>query len=343
VGSANYTYAEATRTQQSPDWIAAHMHALAYFGGVPALLIPDQLKSGVTRPCRYEPELQRTYAEMATHYGTAILPARPGKSRDKAKVEAGVLVAERWILARLRNQTFFSLEELNARIREFLDDLNHRTMRLYKASRRELFEKLDRPVLKPLPPEPFVYGEWRTARVNLDYHVAVDHHFYSVPFQLVHEELDVRLSAHTVGIYRRGVRVTSHVRSFVRGRHTTKPEHMPKAHREHAEWTPSRMIRWAATVGPETARLVEAILADRPHPEQGYCSCLGILRLGRRYGPERLDAACARALAAGSRSYRHVESILKNGLDRTPFPGPRQEPARGPVEHENIRGSSYYD
>ncbi len=343
LGASNYTYAEATRTQSGPDWIASHMRALRFFGGVPGALVCDQLKSGVVVPCRYEPGVQRTYEEFAEHCGTAILPARPGKPRDKAKVESAVLVAERWILARLRNETFFSLEALNARICELQGDLNNRVMRDYKATRRELFEKIDRPALRPLPSEPFVYGEWKTAKVNLDYHIAVDHHFYSVPYRLVHEKVDVRVSARTVEVYHRGQRVASHRRSFVGGRHTTDPAHMPKAHQKHLEWTPSRMIRWAGKVGPEAARLVETILSERPHPEQGYRSCLGILRLERRYGAERLEAACARALLAGARSYRHVDSILKHGLDRVPFVGGVTTKAKPPVEHENIRGRRYYE
>jgi transposase len=344
LGSSNYTYAEATRTQKSQDWIASHVRAFEFFGGVATLLIPDQLKSGVTRPCRYEPGVQRTYEEMASHYGTVVLPARQGKARDKAKVESGVLVAERWILARLRNETFFSLDELNARIRELLHELNKRPMRVYKASRRELFEKLERSALKPLPSRAFVHGEWKLARVNIDYHVEVDGHYYSVPYQLVHETVETRATVQTIEVFHRGARVASHRRSDVRGRHTTNPEHMPSSHRAHAEWTPSRLIRWAENeVGPETARLVEVILADRPHPEQGYRSCLGIMRLAKRYTPERLEAACTRALAVGARSYRHVESILKHGLDRLPWPQLQPEPAPPPVEHENIRGRSYFD
>ena len=343
LGASNYTYAEATRSQQGPDWIASHARVLESLGGVPGAVVPDQLKAGVTIPCRYEPGVQRTYEEMAAHYGTVILPARPASPRDKAKVESGVLVAERWILARLRNETFFSLAELNTRIRELLVELNGRTMRVYRASRRELFERLDRPALRPLPSERFVYGEWKYARVNVDYHVALDGHYYSVPHALVHEQVEVRSTQTTVEIFHRNQRVTSHARSHERGRHTTKPEHMPKAHQKHLEWTPSRLIRWGNTIGPETAGLVEAILHDRPHPEQGYRSCLGILRLARRYGAERLEAACGRALAVGARSYRHVDSILKHGLDRQPPLVPAATPPRAPLIHENVRGRDYYD
>jgi len=344
LGASNYTYAEATATQQVPDWIGSHTRAVEYWGGVTAIVVPDQLKSGVTRACRYEPEVQRTYGEWAQHYDCVIIPARPKKPRDKAKVEVAVLVVERWILARLRHQTFFSLLELNARIAELLEDLNARRMRRYGASRRELFERLDRPALKPLPATRFVYAEWKKVKVNIDYHVEVDHHYYSVPFQLLHEVLEARVSGTTVEVFRKGERVAAHARSLERGRHTTRPEHMPKAHQQHQEWTPSRLIQWGQSMGPRTAELVAAILADRPHPEQGYRSCLGILRLARHYGAERLEAACARALAARARSYRHVETILKNGLDRLPPKTRAPTAVATPITPApaHIRGAAYY-
>lgn len=340
LGASNYTYVEATATQQGHDFIASHVRAFAFLGGVTAALVPDQLRTGVTKPCRYEPGIQRTYEELAAHYGTAVVPARPAHPRDKAKVETGVLVAQRWILARLRNQRFFSLDELNERIWQLLDELNERPMRVYRASRRELFERLDRPALRSLPAERFVYGEWKVARVNIDYHIDVEGHYYSTPHTLVHEKVEARVTASTVEVFHRGQRVTSHRRSYERGRHTTQPEHMPKAHQKHLEWTPSRITHWAGTIGPSTQQLVAAILRERAHPEQGYRSCLGILRLGKRYGQERLEAACARALVAGARSYRHVESILKHGLDRV-----AADPATDskPIDHENVRGRDYYN
>jgi transposase len=340
LGASNYTYAEATRTQRGPDFIASHVRAFAFLGGVPVAIVPDQLKSGVTTPCRYEPGVQRTYEDMARHYGTTVLPARPAKPRDKAKVEVGVQIAQRWILACLRNQTFFSIDAINERIAELLDKLNGRTMRVYGASRRQLFERIDRPALQPLPAARFVYGDWGTARVNIDYHVEVDHHYYSVPHGLVHEKLDTRLTATTVEVFHNNLRVAVHARSFVRGKHTTVNEHMPDLHQKHLEWSPSRIVHWASTIGPNTRHLVEAIMADRPHPEHGYRSCLGILRLGKRYGDARLEAACARALTVGARSYRHVDSILKNGLDRVID---EAEPSsHAPVDHENLRGRTYY-
>ncbi|MGV3517687.1 IS21 family transposase [Luteitalea sp.] len=341
LGASNYTFAEATATQQSADWIASHTRAAAYFGGVPAVWIPDQLRTGVTTPCRYEPGVQRTYADWAAHYGTLVIPARPATPRDKAKVEVAVQVAERWILARLRHETFFSLHALNARIQELLTALNARPMKSYGGvSRRDLFERYDRPALQPLPAEPFVYGDWLRARVNIDYHVEVDHHYYSVPHGLIHAVLDVRLTAQAVEIFQGGTRVWLHARSWQRGRHTTVPAHMPHAHRAHLEWTPSRLRRWGGTIGPATEALIQLILESRPHPEQGYRSCLGLLRLTKRYGPARLEAACARARAAGAISYRHVDAILKHGLDRQPQAAPT--PARLPLHHDNVRGPAYY-
>ena len=344
LGASNFTFAEATRTQRSPDFIGSHVRALEFIGGVPRAIVPDQLKSGVTTACRYEPGIQRTYEQMALHYGTTVLPARPASPRDKAKVEVAVQIAQRWILARLRNETFFSLQALNQRIAELLDDLNERVMRIYGTSRRALFERLDQPALLPLPTESFVYADWKHCRVNIDYHVEVDHHYYSVPHALVHQQLEACFSALTVELLHKGQRVASHPRSYERGRHTTTPEHMPKAHQKHLEWSPSRIVNWAHTIGPHTADLVTAILQERKHPEQGYRSCLGILRLGKQYGEPRLEAACARALAVSARSYRHVESILKTGLDKLPLPQPSPEPCPpAPIPpHDNVRGPKYY-
>jgi transposase len=302
LGASSYTYAEATLSQRAPDFIGSHQRAFAYFGGVPSAVVPDQLRTGISAPCLYEPGVQRTYGEMAQHYGTVVVPARPAHPRDKAKVEVGVQVAQRWILARLRNETIYSLTALNERIWALLEDLNGREMKRYGESRRQLFERIDRPALRPLPTEAFIYGEWKAARVNIDYHVEIEHHYYSVPHALVHEKVEVRVGAATVEIFHRGLRVTSHARSFARARHTTVPAHMPRAHQAHLEWSPTRLIRWAATVGKQTEVLVTSILNERPHPEQGYRSCLGILRLGKRFGPERLEAACARAVAVEARS-----------------------------------------
>jgi len=343
LGASNYTYAEASLTQRVSDFLASHTRALEYFGAVPTLVVPDQLRTGVSDPCRYEPGVQRSYAEWARHYGTVVLPARPAKPRDKAKVEVGVQVVERWILARLRHETFFTLTALNERIAELLEDLNARPMKGYGGqSRRMLFDRFDRPALHPLPADRYVYAEWSKATVNIDYHVDVDHHLYSVPHPLVHSVVEVCLTAATVEIYHRGQRVWLHVRSAHHGGYTTIPEHMPKAHRAHLEWTPTRLIRWAETLGPSVGGLARAILESRPHPEQGYRSCLGLMRLAKRHGPERLDAACARALAAGARSYKHVDSILKHGLDRVPLDPPAAAATRSAGAHANVRGPAYY-
>lgn len=342
LGASNYTFVQVSPSQQGPDFIASHVAAFQFLGGVPRVVVPDQLRSAVSGPCRYEPSLQRTYEEMARHYGTVVAPARPARPRDKAKVEVGVQVAERWILARLRNLRLFSLRELSEYVDQLLEDLNGRTMRQYRASRQELFERLDRPALQPLPAVPFVYAQWKQVRVNIDYHVEFEGHYYSVPHPLLGAQLELRATSTTVEVYDRGQRVASHLRSQARGQHSTLTEHMPKAHQQHLKWTPSRLIQWAADMGPHTQRLVESILTERPHPEQGYRSCLGILRLAKRYSNTRLEAACARALLGGARSYRHVESILKNGLDASPLASPDPEPATAGPSHPNIRGRSYY-
>jgi transposase len=343
MGASNYTYAEVTATQRVPDFVASHVRAFEFFEGVTAALVPDQLKSGVTVASWYEPGIQRTYEDLAEHYGTTVIPARPKRPRDKAIVEVGVQVAQRWILARLRKHTFFSLAEMNARIAELRDELNARKMRRYGVSRRELFDRVDRPALLPLPADRYVTAIWSTAKVESDYHVEVDFHAYSVPHRHVGARVEARATATTVEILRNGERIAAHVRSYERGKHTTLAEHLPVAHRKHLEWTPERIGAWAAEVGSSTAALTTAILNERPHPEQGYRSCLGILRLCKRYGAERLERACARALVGGARSYRHVESILRAGLDRLDHPGVPTEPAPTPIAHENVRGGAYYN
>lgn len=340
LGASNFTHAEAFPSQELEHWISGHVHAFEAWGGVTRIVVPDNPRTGVSKAHRYEPILNATYAEMAAHYGVAVIPARPYKPRDKAKAEAGVQVVQRWILARLRTRTFFSLAELNAAITELLTWLNQRPFKRLEGSRAKLFEELDRPALRPLPATRYQFATWKTATVNLDYHIEVDHHYYSVPYQLARDAVDVRISATTVEIFRRGRRVASHLRSSARGRHTTASEHMPESHRRHLEWTPGRIVRWAEGTGPQTAALVTAVMESRPHPEQGYRSCLGIMRLGKRYGDERLEAACTRALAASALSYRSVESILRTGLDRQPLPAPSTVIA--PRAHEFVRGPDYY-
>ena len=340
LGASNYTYAEATWTQALPDWIASHVRAFQFMGGSTELLIPDNLRSAVSRANRYEPDTNPTYHDLACHYGVAVLPARVKKPRDKAKAEVGVQVVERWILAALRHRTFFSLAELNAAIAKLLERLNNRPFRKLPGSRRELFEQLDRPALRPLPAERYVFAEWKKARVNIDYHVEVAHHYYSVPHALIRRQLDVRLTATTVECFHRGQRVASHARSPLRGRHTTADEHMPEKHRKMGQWSPQRFIRWATTIGPDTAALIDNVLRSRRHPQQAFRSCLGILRLASGYGEQRLEAAAGRALVLGANSYRSVESILKHHLDERPS---EQIELGLAIEHTNLRGPSYYN
>jgi transposase len=340
LGASSYTYAEATPTQKLHDWVGAHTRMLEYFGGCTQLWVPDQLKSAITQPCRYEPGVNRSYQDLAAHYGAVVVPARPGKARDKAKVESMVLVAQRWILARLRHRTFFELAELNAAICDLLERLNGRPMQKLRVSRRELWEQLDRPALKPLPVTRYDLAQWKPCRVNIDYHVEVDHHPYSVPYQLVHESVEVRFTASVVEVYYKGRRVASHARRYDR-QPSTLAEHMPSSHRAHAEWTPSRLIHWAEKTGPATGRLVAGILESRPHPEQGYRACLGLMRLGRHYGSERLEAASARAERLRSYSYRTVKNILASAQDHLPFEDEPSAPDPTPL-HANIRGADYY-
>jgi transposase len=339
LGASSMSYAEATWTQSLPDWIASHCRAFAYLGGVPAQVVPDNLKSGVIKACLYDPEINRTYADMAAHYGTAIVPARPRKPRDKAKVEVAVQVVERWILARLRNRRFFSLAELNQAMAELLEDLNGRVTRHLGASRRQLFEDLDRPALRPLPVALYEYAEWKQRKAGLDYHVEVAKHYYSVPHALAQEKLWARITDRTVEVFHKGKRVAAHLRASGNRRHTTTPEHMPSSHRRHAGWTHERITNQASATGPNTAALIGVILKSRPHPEQGFRSCIGILRLAKTHGADRLEAACERALEIGAYSYSSLNSILNNNLDRRK---PRQATDGPAIDHPNIRGSGYF-
>jgi transposase len=342
LGASNYTFAQATLSLDLPSWIKLHVHAFEFFGGVAEILVPDNVKTGVTHPCRYEPDLNPTYQDMARHYGTCVIPARAGKPKDKAKVETAVLCAERWILAALRNHKFFSLAELNKAIAEKLVEFNGRKFNKLDTTRKALFETLDRPALKPLPLRPFEYAEWKKAKVNIDYHIEVDRHLYSVPFQLVKQHVDVRITPDTIEVLFKNRRVASHRRSYRQGAFTTMTDHMPKSHQRYLKWTPSRMIRWAGKNGPNTQSLITRVLESRPHPEQGFRSALGIMRLAKRYGPERLEVACGRALVIRGYSYKNVESILKHGLDQQALPADESGKKARPVVHPNIRGKQYY-
>jgi transposase len=340
LGASNYTYAEATWTQGLSDWIGAHTRAFAFVGGVPAMVVSDNLRSGITKACFYEPQVNRTYAEMATHYGTAIIPARPYRARDKAKVEVAVQIATRFIIAKLRNRQFFALSALNGAVAELVEQINTRVSRHLGASRRALFEELERSALKPLPAEPYVFAEWKQCRVGLDYHVEIDKHYYSVPHQLLREKVWARITARTIEVFHRGKRVAAHVRSSSNRKHTTVREHMPSSHQRYADWTPERLRRQAGAIGRHTAALVEIILRERAHPEQGFRACVGIVRLAKSYGRERLEAACGRAIEIGARSYSSVNSILKNDIDRRRPVMPADGPA---IAHDNIRGPTYFN
>jgi transposase len=341
MGASSFSYVEATWTQTLGDWIGAHTRALAAIGGAPRLIVPDNAKVAVIKACMYEPQVNRTYAEMAAHYGTAVLPTRPRRPRDKAKVEACVLIVERWLIGRLRDRRFYSLAELNTAIGELLRRLNEeRPIRRLGMTRRQLLEELDRPVLKPLPTEPYVFAEWRVRRVGIDYHVDVEGHFYSVPYRFARSEVEVRLTSRTVEIFVKGERIAVHMRSSGNGKHTTAADHMPSSHRRYADWTIGRIRRDAALIGSATAALCDLILEQRPHPEQGFRSCLGILRLARPFGITRLEAAATRAIEIGALTYGSVRSILDHKLDRH---AAQQRAADGAsILHPNIRGSRYY-
>jgi transposase len=340
LGASSYTFAYAAPNQTLPHWIECHVRAFEFFSGTPKLVVPDNARTAVDRSCRYEPDVNRSYQEMASHYGVAVLPTRPYKPRDKAKVENAVLVAERWIIAALRHCKFFNLAELNEAIAELLERLNRRPFRKRSGSRASLFAEIDRPALQPLPIQRYEFAQWKTVRANIDYHVEIDRHLYSVPYQLTGQQLEARFTATTVEIFHRGVRVASHVRSYTPYRASTITEHRPKSHQAHLEWTPSRLIHWAEGVGPATAKVVTVILENKPHPEMGYRACLGILRLAKTYSPQRLEAASQRALLLEACSYNSLKSILSRSLDRQATL--ESSPDKPGPKHRNIRGGEYY-
>lgn len=339
LGASNYSFVEATWSQGLADWLGSHVRCLEFLGGVPELLVPDNLKSAVKSPSRYEPDLNPSYAELAAHYGVTVLPARVRKPRDKAKVEAGVLLAQRWILARLRHRRFFGLDEVNRAIRPLLVELNRRPFKRLPGSRQNAFETVDRPALKPLPPTRYEFAEWKRATVGIDYHVELERHYYSVPYHYARQPVDVRSTAATVEIFHRGERLASHPRSRLPGRHTTAAAHLAPAHQAVAGWNAPRFLDWAAQVGPQTQSVIERLFQARTHPQQGYRTALGILRLAKAYGNDRLEAACQRAARLQAISYRSLASILKHGLDRQ-IPTPTQAPL--PLQHANVRGPAYY-
>lgn len=339
LGASSYTYAEATWTQDLSNFISSHTRAFSFFGGVPEVLVPDNLKAGVSKPCRYDPDINPTYQDMAVHYSVAVIPARVRAPKDKAKVESAVQVVERWILAPLRNRTFFSLGELNEAIAIALADLNERPFQKLDGTRRQMFEELDKPALRPLPARPYEFAAWKKAKVNIDYHVDIKGSFYSVPYKLIGKKLDARFTATTVEIFNNSKRVASHQRLHKKGAYSTCPEHMPKAHKDYAEWNPERIINWAKEIGEDTSRIAEKIIKSKPYPEQGFRACLGVIRLSKRYGSDRVEAACKRALVTGAIRLKSIESILKTGLDKLPIEEQISVPS---ISHENLRGPSYY-
>jgi transposase len=342
MGFSSYTFAEATWSQDLNCWIGSHIRTFEYLGGLPRLIIPDNTKTGVTKSCRYEPDLNPTYSEMAAHYNVAVLPARPRKPRDKAKVENAVQVVQRWVVAALRKRKFVSLGEVNQAIAELLVVLNNKPFRKRSGTRASLFLALDQPALGPLPAERYEIGQWSRFTVELDYHIPAGGHFYSVPYRLVGQQVDIRLTAGTVEIFRQGLRIASHARSPLADQATTVTEHRPKAHQQYLEWTPSRLLNWADTAGPNTGQLFRQILVTKPHPEMGYRSCLGLVRLAGLHTLPRLEAAAARAVHFGAYSLHSVESILKHHLENEPWTViPVVRPAT-PL-HDNIRGAAYFD
>jgi transposase len=344
LGASKYAYAEATWTQTLPDWIGSNLRMLEFFGAVPSLWIPDNLKAAIKNACRYEPEATSTYEDCARHYGAAILPARPYHPKDKAAVEMSVLVVQRWILARLRNRQFFSLHELNVAIAQLLVELNRRPFKKLPGCRLDAFESIDRPAMKPLPATRYQYAEWIKAKVGIDYHMEVDRHYYSVPHSLVGEHLMVRVTDSTIECFFKGGRIAAHVRSHVKGKHTSLAEHMPSSHRKHMSWTPGRLLNWGQTIGAGTRAVVQWQLENRPHPEQGYRACLGLLNLSKTYGEQRLEAACRRALAMGSPTRKRIIAILKAKLDQHPdlFPAADTAAATASRTHGNVRGADYF-
>lgn len=341
MGASGCAYAEATRSESLPDWLGSHVRAIEYYGAAPTIIVPDNPRVGVTRADRYEPQLQRSYEELAGHYGSVVIPARPYKPKDKSRVELTVLLVCRWVLARLRHQKFLSLDELNGAIRPLIDELNHRPYQRLPGSRRSVFEALDRPAMRTLPANPYTFSEWKECRVAFDYHIDIDRHFYSVPHALVGYTVWARFTASSVEAFYRGQRVAAHVRSYQRGAHTTLPEHMPKSHRAHAEWSPKRLIQWGTSIGPHTAAIVEHQLRSKPHPEQGYRACLGLLALAREYGESRLESASALALRLASPTRKSVISILKSGRDLLPASATDTLTQELPA-HSNVRGPGYY-
>jgi len=339
LGASNYTYIEASLSLDLYAWISAHCRALEYFGGIPEIIVPDNLKTGVTHPCRYEPDINPTYQEMANHYGVVVMPTRVAKPKDKAKVEKGVQVVEGWVMAPLRNRIFFNIHELNQVLKEYLEELNSRPFQKMEGTRKSVFESLEKPVLRSLPTLRYQFAHWKKVKVNIDYHVEVEKSYYSTPYPLINQQVDVRITDNTVEILSKGNRVAVHPRKRTMGAFSTDPNHMPTSHKEYLKWTPERLINWAKEVGPYTSQAVEKILSTYAHPQQGFRSCLGLIRLAGKYGKDRLEIACLKLLAVGTPSYKGVKSILTKGLDQQLL---KETIPANPIKHDNLRGPGYY-
>jgi len=340
LGASNYTYAEATKSQALPDWIGSHIRMFRFFGGVPEVAVPDNLKSGVTKAHYYDPVINPTYQELANHYKIAVVPARVRKPKDKAKAEVGVQGIERRILAKLRDQTFFSVSEINAAIKPLLVEYNASDFQKLPGSRVSEFMELEKPALKPLPQHEYSYADWKKVRAGIDHHIAFERHYYSVPYKYRQHQLDIRITSNLLECFCKSKLIATHRRSYKKGYSTVK-DHMPKSHQKHAEWTPDRLMDWAKKTGGQTTSLIKAILDSRPLPQQAFRSCLGVMRLGKSYGQDRLELASKRALALGACIYRSVESILKKGLEKLPLP--TDEASTPTPVHDNVRGSDYYN
>lgn len=341
LGASSYIFACAVADQKVENFIKGNIKALEYYGGCPECIVPDNLKSGVKSACYYDPEINRTFADMAEHYNVAVVPARVGKPRDKAKVENAVLQAQRRVLAALRNRTFFSLHELNEAIMEEVEKLNRRPMAVTGKSRRELFEEIEKPALRPLPAERFEIYNYKTpTTVHIDYHIEVEKSYYSVPYTLIGETVEVKYNSGVVEVYHKKRRIASHIRTYTKGKYITEDSHMPHEHRQYLEWTPERLKNWGGKIGSYTKTMMQRIMEGRKHPEHGFRNCLGIIRLSKQYTPERVENACKRALAVAACNYRSVKSILQTGLDKVAYLDEHQETK--PIEHPNIRGREYY-
>jgi transposase len=340
LGASNYTYAEATLSQSLPDWIGSHVRMFEFFGGVPDMVVPDNLKSGIKKTCRYEPDINPAYAQMIEYYSSSCMPARPYTPKDKAKVENAVGIISRWIIARLRNETFIGLAQLNRRIAELLEDLNHRPFKKLPGCRHSAFVELDQPVLKALPLNPYEFKEYKKARVNIDYHIELDGHYYSLPYRFVKKEVEVWFSRNMVDCYFAGELLVKHVRSYVKGQHSTRREHMPEGHRAYSDWSPERFKTWALSIGPSTGKVIEALLISRPHIEQAYRSCMGVLGLAKKHSPMRLESACQYALKHRLLRYKQIKTVLETNLDLKKSFVPQTMPL--PFDHANVRGSQYY-